>query len=67
MSKIITKAVAVILAAGALTTVAGTGKASAGYDGWHRGYDHERRFDYDRDFNRWDYRHQFSFRWFRSY
>jgi|HubBroStandDraft_2_1064218.scaffolds.fasta_scaffold4855609_1 hypothetical protein len=71
-TNIIKKALAVVLAAGALTTLAATGPASAGFGGWHRGYDHDRRFgydreyrfDYDRDFYRWNYRHDYGFRRF---
>jgi hypothetical protein len=58
MSKIITKALAVVLAAGAITTVAAS---SASAHGWHggwgfgvrfnNGYAHERVYEYDRGYH----------------
>jgi hypothetical protein len=57
MSKIITKALAVVLAAGAITTVAATGASAHGWHGgWsfginvNTGYAHERVYEYDRGY-----------------
>jgi hypothetical protein len=69
MSKLITKALAVTVAAGALFTVAATGTASAGgwYGGWHGwhggwGYHHDRSYFYDRDYRFYDRDFRFRFR-----